>query len=57
MLAKLLSGNRLERPRDWLAPLAAAGLPMLLVAGQPDLGTAMTLVPITLGLLYLGQAR
>ncbi|MEZ6021678.1 MAG: FtsW/RodA/SpoVE family cell cycle protein [Planctomycetota bacterium] len=53
MLAKLLSGNRLERPRDWLAPLAAAGLPMLLVAGQPDLGTAMTLVPITLGLLYL----
>lgn len=57
MLAKLLASNRLERPRDWIAPLAVAGLPMLLVAGQPDLGTAMTLVPITLGMLYLAGGR
>ncbi|HPF14076.1 MAG: rod shape-determining protein RodA [Planctomycetes bacterium] len=57
MLARLLATNRLERPRDWLAPMLVAGLPMLLVAGQPDLGTAMTMVPITLGMLYLAGAR
>jgi rod shape determining protein RodA len=31
-------------------------VPMALVALQPDLGTALTLVPITLGMLYVGGA-
>lgn len=57
MLARLLAENRLRDLGDWARPLAAAGLPMLLVAGQPDLGTALTLVPITLGMLYLAGAR
>lgn len=57
VLARLLSNNRLERATDWIAPLLAAALPMLLVAVQPDLGTAMTLIPITLGMLYLAGGR
>ncbi|MBL4771432.1 MAG: rod shape-determining protein RodA [Planctomycetes bacterium] len=57
ILARLLASNRLERGRDWILPLAVAALPMLLVAVQPDLGTAMTLIPITLGMLYLAGAR
>ncbi len=57
ILARLLASNRLERPRDWIAPLLLAGLPMLLVAVQPDLGTAMTLIPITVGMLYLAGGR
>ncbi len=57
MLAKLLSSNRLQRPQDWIAPLLVAGLPMLLVAGQPDLGTAMTMIPVTLGMLYLAGGK
>ena len=56
MLARLLAENRLRDLGDWARPLLAWALPMLLVAGQPDLGTAMTLVPIGLGMLYLSGA-
>lgn len=57
MLARVLAENRLESAADWLKPLLVVVVPMALVAGQPDLGTAMTLVPVTLGLLYLAGAR
>lgn len=56
-LARVLYKNRLQRARDWIPPLCIALLPMALVALQPDLGTAMTLVPITLGMLYVAGAR
>jgi rod shape determining protein RodA len=56
-LARVLYRNRLERLRDWGPPLAAALVPMALVAKQPDLGTAMSFVPVTLGMLYLAGAR
>lgn len=56
-LARVLYRNRLERAKDWGPPLAIALLPMALVALQPDLGTALTLVPITLGMLYVAGAR
>ena len=56
-LARVLYRNRLARARDWGPPLAAALFPMALVAKQPDLGTAMSFVPITLGMLYLAGAR
>ena len=56
-LARVLYRNRLERLKDWGPPLAAALVPMALVAKQPDLGTAMSFVPITLGMLYLAGAR
>lgn len=57
MLARVLYKNRLERARDWGPPLAIALVPMALVAKQPDLGTALSLVPVTLGMLYIAGAR
>jgi rod shape determining protein RodA len=56
-LARVLYRNKLERPKDWGPPLAAALVPMAFVAKQPDLGTAMSFVPITLGMLYLAGAK
>lgn len=56
-LARVLYRNRLERPKDWGPPLLAALVPMAFVAKQPDLGTAMSFVPITLGMLYLAGAK
>ncbi|MBI5361941.1 MAG: rod shape-determining protein RodA [Planctomycetes bacterium] len=57
MLARVLYRNRLERARDWAPPIAIALLPMGLVALQPDLGTALSIVPITLGMLFVAGAR
>ena len=53
-LARIGFGSRLDRPFAWVWPAACVGLPMVLVAAQPDLGTALTLVPIGLGMVYLG---
>ncbi len=57
MLAQVLAANRLESLGDWIRPLLVVLVPMALVAGQPDLGTAMTLVPVSLGLFFLAGAR
>lgn len=56
-LARVLYRNRLGALGDWGPPLALALVPMALVAWQPDLGTALCFVPITLGMLYLAGAR
>jgi rod shape determining protein RodA len=56
-LAAALDHRRFQSARDWLAPLVLALLPMGLVVLQPDLGTALTLVPIALGMLYVAGAR
>jgi rod shape determining protein RodA len=56
-LARVLHRNRLSSAQDWLAPAALALLPMGLVALQPDLGTALSIIPVTLGMLYLAGAR
>ncbi|MEL6905846.1 MAG: FtsW/RodA/SpoVE family cell cycle protein [Planctomycetota bacterium] len=53
MLAGVLHANPLRGVVDWLKPLVVVLVPMALVAAQPDLGTALTLVPVTLGLIYL----
>lgn len=55
-LAGALYRNRLTRFKDWVLPLSLAFVPMVLVALQPDLGTALTIVPVTLGMLYLAGA-
>jgi rod shape determining protein RodA len=55
-LARVLHRRRLARWSEWLWPAALALLPMALVATQPDLGTALTIVPVTLGLCYLAGA-
>jgi len=57
MLARVLDQNELRAPRDWIAPLLVAAVPMVMVAAQPDLGTSLTLVPVTVGLIYLAGGR
>jgi rod shape determining protein RodA len=55
-LARALYQVRLRRFGEWALPAALALVPMALVVKQPDLGTAMTVVPVTLGLLYAAGA-
>jgi len=55
-LAAALAANKLRTLRDWLRALPVALVPILLVARQPDLGTAMTMVPVTLALLWVAGA-
>jgi rod shape determining protein RodA len=50
-LSRALYRNRLARARDWKAPVLLALVPMGMVMLQPDLGTALTLVPVTSPLL------
>ena len=58
-LARLLveRSGRLERFSSLLTPLAMAGLLMLLILRQPDLGTALVILPVTLAMLYVAGAR
>ena len=53
MLARVLHENPLRRFGDWARPFAVAAIPMTFIVLQPDLGTALTMVPLTLGLVYL----
>lgn len=55
-LAGLLYRRRLQSSQEWGAPLLLTALPMILVAAQPDLGTALTMVPVALGMFYLAGA-
>ena len=52
-----LPGIGFERASDWLTVGALALVPMTLVVAQPDLGTAVTIVPVTLGMAWLAGAR
>ena len=56
-LAQVLYRNRLRSLGDWTRPALIALVPMLMVAAQPDLGTSLTIPPVTLGMLYLAGAR
>jgi len=57
VLARVLARNRLKSVGDWAPPVFLTLVPMGLVVLQPDLGTAMTIVPVTIGMLYLAGAR
>jgi rod shape determining protein RodA len=57
VLARVLYRSRLQHLGEWTAPVALALIPVGLVVLQPDLGTAMTIVPVTLGMLHLAGAR
>jgi rod shape determining protein RodA len=46
----------LDRPRDFIIPLALLSLPFLLVLIQPDLGTALLLVPIFFAMMFVAGA-
>ncbi len=51
------SSRRLKRPDGLLLPLFLAAFPAALVKMQPDLGTALTFLPVPLVLLYAGGAH
>lgn len=55
-LARAFYRNRLRSFGDWITPILLALFPMGLVAIQPDLGTALTIVPLGLGMAYLAGA-
>lgn len=52
-LARVLHVRRMTRVSDWFVVAGLTLLPMGLVMAQPDLGTALTLVPIAVGMCYL----
>ena len=56
-LARALYRSRLQKWGEWGQPMLLALLPMALVIAQPDLGTALTIVPVTLGMGWLAGAR
>lgn len=56
VLARVLYRARLRRPGEYVLPAVLCGVPMAMVALQPDLGTALTIVPVALGMLYLAGA-
>jgi len=59
MLAKFFDESRRGNPTgtDLVIAGLITGLPMLLIVRQPDLGTAVTLVPVLLGVAYLAGLR
>ncbi len=57
-LARHLSGKTAPATMPALVPyLAHIGLPMLLIIMQPDLGTAMVIAAILLGMLFMAGVR
>ncbi|MBI1870029.1 MAG: rod shape-determining protein RodA [Chlamydiae bacterium] len=59
MLARYLSERREDRFKLSYVLISTiwVGIPMLLILKQPDLGTAMVLVPVLLGMLFIAGAR
>jgi rod shape determining protein RodA len=58
LLAVYFAGaRRCDRLRDLALPLGIVGLPMLLIARQPDLGTALIMLPAFLAIAWLAGTR
>src|SRR5918993_4180592 len=59
VLAKFFGENRRGAPTtgDLLIAGLLAGIPLILIAREPDLGTAVTLLPIYLGIAYAAGMR
>ncbi len=59
-LAYYLFHRTLEQRRGWstvVGAIALIGMPLLLILVEPDLGSAMTLIPIVFGMLFVAGAR
>jgi rod shape determining protein RodA len=54
---ELIANGRTMRWFDIVKSFALIGLPMLLVLTQPDLGTALTYIPVLVAGLFLGGLR
>jgi rod shape determining protein RodA len=59
VLAKFFGENRRGAPAsgDLVIAGVLAGIPLILIAREPDLGTAVTLIPIYLGIGYVAGMR
>jgi rod shape determining protein RodA len=59
VLAKFFGENRRGAPTtgDLIVGGVLAGLPLVLIAREPDLGTAVTILPIFLGIAYVAGMR
>jgi rod shape determining protein RodA len=59
VLAKFFGENRRGLPTagDLVMAGVLAGIPLILIAREPDLGTAVTLIPIYLGIGYVAGMR
>ena len=59
VLAKFFGENRrgARRRATCSSPGCSAGVPLILIAREPDLGTAVTLLPIYLGIAYVAGMR
>ena len=59
VLAKFFGENRRGAPTtgDLFIAGLLAGIPLILIAREPDLGTAVTLLPIYLGIAYVAGMR
>lgn len=53
----LRSGDRLRTVAGFLVPFLVAGVPMLLILVEPDLGTAMMVAPAVLAMVVAAGAR
>ena len=49
--------NKLERMSDLIVPAMIVGLPVLLIARQPDFGTALVFVPVCFVMLWAAGLR
>ena len=59
ILAMFFGENRrgAKNPSDLVIAALFTGVPLLLIARQPDLGTAVTLIPVCFGIVYLAGLR
>lgn len=61
ILSLARSFSRIEKRHlnlaDIVGPMALAGAPIILIAAQPDLGTALTLVPLLMGMALVAGLR
>lgn len=59
MLAQVVgeTGEVVQKIRGWLLPGALTAIPFLLVLKQPDLGTALTFIPVLVAALFVAGAR
>jgi rod shape determining protein RodA len=59
MTAAILTGSKIGSVRDSLQTLIklalAGGIPMLLIVAEPDLGTALVIVPMVFAMLYVSN--
>lgn len=51
------TGESIQKLKGWLLPAILTGVPFVLVLKQPDLGTALTFVPIFGVSIYIAGAR